>query len=128
MNQQGDEIQVAIVEDGRLAELLIERPDSSRSVGDIYLGRVQKVVEGLQAAFIDIGQEQDGFLHFSDVGTTGEDYRAMLDEDFEEEDEEEDESAENEPNGNVAVPLLQSNKDHETMVTSLKLQTNRRQR
>lgn len=104
MNQQGDEIQVAIVEDGRLAELLIERPDSSRSVGDIYLGRVQKVVEGLQAAFIDIGQEQDGFLHFSDVGTTGEDYRAMLDEDFEEEDEEEDESAENEPNGNVAVP------------------------
>ncbi|MFN3393352.1 MAG: Rne/Rng family ribonuclease [Candidatus Thermochlorobacter sp.] len=104
MNQQGDEIQVAIVEDGRLAELLIERPDSSRSVGDIYLGRVQKVVEGLQAAFIDIGQEQDGFLHFSDVGTTGEDYRAMLDEDFEEEDDEDDESAENEPNGNVAVP------------------------
>lgn len=104
MNQQGDEIQVAIVEDGRLAELLIERPDSSRSVGDIYLGRVQKVVEGLQAAFIDIGQEQDGFLHFSDVGTTGEDYRAMLDEDFEEEDDEDDESAEDEPNSDVAVP------------------------
>ncbi len=102
MNQQGNEIQVAIVEDGRLAELLIERPDSSRSVGDIYLGRVQKVVEGLQAAFIDIGQEQDGFLHFSDVGTTGEDYRAMLNEDFEEEDEE-DESEENEAGGDVAL-------------------------
>jgi ribonuclease G len=100
MNQQGNEIQVAIVEDGRLAELLIERPDSSRSVGDIYLGRVQKVVEGLQAAFIDIGQEQDGFLHFSDVGTTGEDYRALLNEDFDEE--EDDEGEDDEPNGEVA--------------------------
>ncbi|KER10558.1 MAG: ribonuclease [[Candidatus Thermochlorobacteriaceae] bacterium GBChlB] len=87
MNQFGDEIQVAIVEDGRLAELLVERPDSSRSVGDIYLGRVQKVVEGLQAAFVDIGQASDGFLHFSDVGTTGEDYRSMVNEDFDEEDE-----------------------------------------
>ncbi len=87
MNQFGDEIQVAIVEDGRLAELLVERPDSSRSVGDIYLGRVQKVVEGLQAAFVDIGQASDGFLHFSDVGTTGEDYRSLVNEDFDEEDE-----------------------------------------
>ncbi|MGQ9806210.1 MAG: Rne/Rng family ribonuclease [Chlorobiales bacterium] len=91
MNQQGDEIQVAIVEDGRLAELFIDRPDRSRTVGDIYLGRVQKVVEGLQAAFIDIGQEQDGFLHFSDVGTTGEDYRALVGDDFDEDDDEDDE-------------------------------------
>jgi ribonuclease G len=90
MNQQGDEIQVAIVEDGRLAELFIDRPDRSRTVGDIYLGRVQKVVEGLQAAFIDIGQEQDGFLHFSDVGTTGEDYRALIGDDFDEDDDEDD--------------------------------------
>ncbi len=90
MNQQGDEIQVAIVEDGRLAELFIDRPDRSRTVGDIYLGRVQKVVEGLQAAFIDIGQEQDGFLHFSDVGTTGEDYRALIGDDFDEDDDDED--------------------------------------
>ncbi len=91
MNQQGDEIQVAIVEDGRLAELFIDRPDRSRTVGDIYLGRVQKVVEGLQAAFIDIGQEQDGFLHFSDVGTTSEDYRALIGDDFDEDDEEDEE-------------------------------------
>ncbi len=90
MNQQGDEIQVAIVEDGKLAELFIDRPDRSRTVGDIYLGRVQKVVEGLQAAFIDIGQEQDGFLHFSDVGTTGEDYRALVGDDFDEDDDEDD--------------------------------------
>ncbi len=97
MNQQGDEIQVAIVEDGKLAELFIDRPDRSRTVGDIYLGRVQKVVEGLQAAFIDIGQEQDGFLHFSDVGTTGEDYRALVGDDFDEDDEEDDEEEEIQP-------------------------------
>ncbi|ANT63841.1 Rne/Rng family ribonuclease [Prosthecochloris sp. CIB 2401] len=81
MNKSGDEIQVALVEDGRLAELIIERPDSLRSIGDIYLGRVHKVVEGLKAAFVDIGQKSDGFLHFSDVGTTSEDYRALLEDD-----------------------------------------------
>ncbi|MBO8092358.1 MAG: ribonuclease E/G [Prosthecochloris sp.] len=81
MNKSGDEIQVALVEDGRLAELVIERPDSLRSIGDIYLGRVHKVVEGLKAAFVDIGQKSDGFLHFSDVGTTNEDYRALLEDD-----------------------------------------------
>jgi ribonuclease G len=86
MNKSGDEIQVALVEDGRLAELIIERPDSMRSIGDIYLGRVHKVVEGLKAAFVDIGQKSDGFLHFSDVGTTSEDYRALI------EDEDDDES------------------------------------
>ncbi|ACF13815.1 ribonuclease, Rne/Rng family [Chloroherpeton thalassium ATCC 35110] len=86
MNKSGDEVQVALVEDGRLAEVFIERPESTRNVGDIYLGRVQKVVEGLQAAFIDIGHSSDGFLHFSDVGTTNEDYRALLGEDTDDDD------------------------------------------
>ncbi|KZK74942.1 MAG: ribonuclease [Pelodictyon luteolum] len=81
MNKTGDEIQVALVEDGRLAELIIERPESRRSIGDIYLGRVHKVIEGLKAAFVDIGQKSDGFLHFSDVGTTNEDYRALIEDD-----------------------------------------------
>ena len=83
MNKTGDEIQVALVEEGRLAELIIERPESRRSIGDIYLGRVHKVVEGLKAAFVDIGQKSDGFLHFSDVGTTNEDYRALIEDDDE---------------------------------------------
>ncbi len=86
MNKTGDEIQVALVEDGRLAELIIERPESRRSIGDIYLGRVHKVVEGLKAAFVDIGQKSDGFLHFSDVGTTSEDYRALIEDDEDDED------------------------------------------
>jgi ribonuclease G len=85
MNKTGDEIQVALVEEGRLAELIIERPESMRSIGDIYLGRVHKVVEGLKAAFVDIGQKSDGFLHFSDVGTTSEDYRSLIEDDDDEE-------------------------------------------
>jgi ribonuclease G len=85
MNKTGDEIQVALVEEGRLVELIIERPESMRSIGDIYLGRVHKVIEGLKAAFVDIGQKSDGFLHFSDVGTTSEDYRALIEDDDDEE-------------------------------------------
>lgn len=87
MNKTGDEIQVALVEEGRLVELIIERPESRRSIGDIYLGRVHKVVEGLKAAFVDIGQKSDGFLHFSDVGTTNEDYRALIEDDDDDDDE-----------------------------------------
>jgi len=85
MNKSGDEIQVALVEEGRLVELIIERPESRRSIGDIYLGRVHKVIEGLKAAFVDIGQKSDGFLHFSDVGTTSEDYRALIEDDDDDE-------------------------------------------
>lgn len=93
MNKTGDEIQVALVEEGRLAELIIERPESRRSIGDIYLGRVHKVIEGLKAAFVDIGQKSDGFLHFSDVGTTTEDYRALIEDDDEDDEDEGGESA-----------------------------------
>ncbi|MFZ4525837.1 MAG: Rne/Rng family ribonuclease [Chlorobium sp.] len=92
MNKTGDEIQVALVDEGRLVELIIERPESRRSIGDIYLGRVHKVVEGLKAAFVDIGQKSDGFLHFSDVGTTNEDYRALI-----EDDEDDDENGDDTP-------------------------------
>ncbi|MCZ7554995.1 MAG: Rne/Rng family ribonuclease [Bacteroidia bacterium] len=58
---------VAIVEDGKLAELFVESEEKERMVGDIYLGTVAKVMPGIQASFIDIGLEQDAFLHYSDV-------------------------------------------------------------
>ena len=99
MNKSGDEIQVALVEEGRLAELIIERPDSLRSIGDIYLGRVHKVVEGLKAAFVDIGQKSDGFLHFSDVGTTTEDYRALIEDDDDDDENGNDENGDEEDDG-----------------------------
>jgi len=58
---------VAILEDDRLVELLVDRPDSRRSVGDIYLGKVEAVLPGIQAAFLNIGAEKSAFLHASDL-------------------------------------------------------------
>lgn len=61
------ETRVAILEDDRLVELLVDRPDQRRTVGDIYLGRVEAVLPGIQAAFVDIGLEKSAFLHASDL-------------------------------------------------------------
>ncbi|MCK5740883.1 MAG: Rne/Rng family ribonuclease [Chlorobi bacterium] len=67
INATMNEVRIAITEDGKLAELFIELPDKERSIGNIYLGRVTRIIQGLNAAFINIGQKQDGFLHFSDI-------------------------------------------------------------
>ena len=58
---------MAILEDDRLVELLVDRPDQRRRVGDIYKGRVEAVLPGIQAAFVDIGLEKSAFLHASDL-------------------------------------------------------------
>jgi len=67
------ETRVAILEDERLVELLVDRPDTHRSVGDIYLGKVEAVLPGIQAAFVDIGAEKSAFLHASDLIEADED-------------------------------------------------------
>lgn len=69
INTSTAETRIALLEDGQLAEIFVERPENERHVGDIYLGRVRKVLNGISAAFVDIGWEQDGFLHFNDVGS-----------------------------------------------------------
>lgn len=61
------ETRVAILEDDRLVELLVDRSDHRRIVGDVYLGRVEAVLPGIQAAFVDIGLEKSAFLHASDL-------------------------------------------------------------
>ena len=61
------ETRVALLEDKRLVELMLDRPDQGRLVGDVFLGRVEAVLPGIQAAFVDIGVEKAGFLHVSDV-------------------------------------------------------------
>jgi len=58
---------VAILEDDTLVELLVDRPDARRTVGDIYLGKVEAVLPGIQAAFVDIGADKSAFLHASDL-------------------------------------------------------------
>src|SRR6056297_2652020 len=58
---------IAIVEDGKLVELYIEDAENKRTIGNLCLGRMRKVMPRIQAAFVDIGQEEDAFLHFSDL-------------------------------------------------------------
>ena len=58
---------VAMVEDNKLVEIMFDRPDQGRIVGDIFLGRVEAVLPGIQAAFVDIGTEKAGFLHVADL-------------------------------------------------------------
>ncbi len=58
---------MAILEDEKLVELLHDRPEISRTVGNVYLGRVEAVLPGMQAAFVDIGAEKSAFLHAADL-------------------------------------------------------------
>lgn len=61
------EMRIALLEDKRLVELTIERQENRSLVGNIYKGRVDSIVPGIQAAFIDIGQAKNGFLYVSDI-------------------------------------------------------------
>ncbi|MBQ5832501.1 MAG: DUF2344 domain-containing protein [Selenomonadales bacterium] len=67
VNSLPEETRMAIVEDDRLAELVIERPDDSHLVGNIYKGRVQNILPGMQAAFVDIGIDKNAFLYIGDL-------------------------------------------------------------
>jgi Rne/Rng family ribonuclease len=67
VNAEKEQTRIAIVEDGELVELFIENPENERTIGDICLARVRKIMPSIQAAFVDIGQKQDAFLHFSDL-------------------------------------------------------------
>ncbi len=67
INADSYETRIAILEDGELAELLVERAEQRRHVGDIYKGRVNAVLPGMQAAFVDLGLLKTGFLHASDL-------------------------------------------------------------
>ncbi len=64
------ETRIALVEDGRLTELWVERSSQARTLGNVYKGVVRKALPGLEAAFVDIGLGRDGFLPFDDVSTS----------------------------------------------------------
>ncbi len=67
MSANAHESWVALMEDGQLAEMMLDRADEDRLLGDIYLGKVEAVLPGIQAAFVDIGTDKAGFLHVSDL-------------------------------------------------------------
>ena len=91
----GHETRVAILEDDLVAEIFVERERNRGVVGNVYKGRVSKVLPGMQSAFVDIGLERDGFLYVSDVISP-----ADL---FEDEDEDEEDASGGRGNGRPAA-------------------------
>ncbi len=68
INSESSEVEIALLEDKSLVELHKEKSNSGFAVGDIYLGKVRKIMPGLNAAFINVGYEKDAFLHYLDLG------------------------------------------------------------
>ena len=71
IEKQGSEVRVAIIEEGLLVDLIIEREDQGSIIGNIYLGRVERVIKGIGAAFINIGLKRSGFLPFNKINNDG---------------------------------------------------------
>jgi ribonuclease G len=74
ISSSAHETRVAILEDDQVAEIFIERERQRGVVGNLYKGRVSKVLPGMQSAFVDLGLERDGFLYVSDVIATFEEF------------------------------------------------------
>jgi ribonuclease G len=74
ISSSAHETRVAILEDDQVAEIFIEREHQRGVVGNLYKGRVSKVLPGMQSAFVDLGLERDGFLYVSDVVATFEEF------------------------------------------------------
>jgi ribonuclease G len=78
IHSAGKQTRIALIENGELAQVFIESEENQRTVGDIYIARVHKVMSGIRAAFIDVGMQKDAFLHFSDAGDHLGSYVKML--------------------------------------------------
>src|SRR5215217_4767907 len=82
ISSSAHETRVAILEEDQVAEIFIERERQRGVVGNLYKGRVSKVLPGMQSAFVDLGLERDGFLYVADVIATFEEFdRLETDED-----------------------------------------------
>jgi ribonuclease G len=92
INSSSTQTRVAIIEDGNLVDFFVDYPENRRMVGDIYLGKVARVLPGIRAAFIDIGMKHDAFLHFSDIGERTQQFQEMLGDDDSDVDDDDDES------------------------------------
>src|SRR5438552_18795608 len=77
ISSNGHETMVAILEDDLVAEIFVERERQRGVVGNVYKGRVSKVLPGMQSSFIDIGLERDGFLYVAEVIDTLEEFEKL---------------------------------------------------
>ena len=95
INSSASQNRVAITEDSKLVDFFVDHPEKRRMVGDIYLGKIARVLPGIRAAFVDIGMKHDAFLHFSDIGDRLEALTDMIDEDDRDIDEEDEDEKDN---------------------------------
>src|SRR6187399_1970880 len=84
VSSNGHETMVAILEDDLVAEIFVERERHRGVVGNVYKGRVSKVLPGMQSSFIDLGLERDGFLYVADVMDTLAEFDKLAGDDDEE--------------------------------------------
>src|SRR5258708_4307460 len=77
ISSNGHETQVAILEDDLVAEVFIERERQRGVVGNVYKGRVSKVLPGIKSSFINLGLERDGFLYVGDVIATPDEFEKL---------------------------------------------------
>ena len=93
LNAEGPEVRVAVVEEGALAEFFVERKRDKGMVGNIYRGKVSRVLPGMQAAFVDLGPkvERDAFLYVADVLGSGEERKLFEDAEMSDETEDDEE-------------------------------------
>lgn len=68
IDSRASEVDIVLLEDKTLVELHQEKTNNNYAVGDVYLGRVRKIMPGLNAAFVEVGYEKDAFLHYLDLG------------------------------------------------------------
>ncbi len=68
INATPTEVEIALLEDSKLVELHYQKTNNNFSVGDIFLGKIKRLMPGLNAAFVDIGHKKDAFLHYTDLG------------------------------------------------------------
>jgi ribonuclease G len=85
INDTPHEARVALMEDGTIVELFIERAGASDSTGNIYKGRVQRVLPGMQAAFVDIGLNQAAFIYVNDIHTDNAEMASLFGEEVDDE-------------------------------------------
>ena len=76
INAASHETRIALIENNTIAELYIERSREKGIVGNIYKGRVRRVLPGMQAAFVDIGVEKAAFLYVADVRGAPEEFKS----------------------------------------------------
>src|SRR2546423_10710126 len=115
ISSNGHETMVAILEDDLAAEIFVERERQRGVVGNVYKGRVSKVLPGMQCAFIDLGLERDGFLYVADVVDAMEEFDKL---DSGDDEEGKDGEKDSKPKGPRPQPKIEEllNAGHEILV------------